>query len=190
MFVGELLRRVLPEMEPGVRMLDLCAAPGGKTTDAAASLRERFGDRFSLLANEVMRNRFTILRGNVRSWGDPRVGVTSLDPAAFGRESGVFDILLTDVPCSGEGLFRKDPRALEDWSPETGVKAAPAFSGPRPAATPCCPGWSPVRDSMPRCCAKTATEWPPAILSASSAPSCPSPSTRPPPSMTWTVRRP
>ena len=164
MFVGELLRRVLPEMEPGVRMLDLCAAPGGKTTDAAASLRERFGDRFSLLANEVMRNRFTILRGNVRSWGDPRVGVTSLDPAAFGRESGVFDILLTDVPCSGEGMFRKDPRALADWSP--------------------------VRDSMPRCCAKTATEWPPAILSASSAPSCPSPSTRPPPSMTWTVRRP
>lgn len=119
MFVGELLRRVLPEMEPGVRMLDLCAAPGGKTTDAAASLRERFGDRFTLLANEVMRNRFSVLRGNVRSWGDPRVGVTSLDPAVFGRESGVFDILLTDVPCSGEGMFRKDPRALAEWSPET-----------------------------------------------------------------------
>ena len=119
MFVGELLRRVLPEMEPGLKMLDLCAAPGGKTTDAAASLRERFGDRFTLLANEVMRNRCSILRGNVRSWGDPRVGVTCLDPAVFGRESSVFDILLTDVPCSGEGMFRKDPRALEEWSPET-----------------------------------------------------------------------
>lgn len=119
MFVGELLRRVLPGMAPGVKMLDLCAAPGGKTTDAAASLRERFGDRYSLLANEVMRSRFAILRGNVRSWGDPRVGVSNLDPAVFGRESGVFDILLADVPCSGEGMFRKDPRALAEWSPET-----------------------------------------------------------------------
>ena len=118
MFVGELLRRVLPDMHPGVKMLDLCAAPGGKTTDAAASLRERFGDRFSLLANEVMRNRFAVLRGNVRTWGDPRVGVTCLDPAVFGGESGVFDILLTDVPCSGEGMFRKDPRALAEWSPD------------------------------------------------------------------------
>ena len=118
MFVGELLRRVLPEMDPGVKMLDLCAAPGGKTTDAAASLRESFADRYTLLANEVMRSRFAILRGNVRSWGDPRVGVTSLDPAVFGRENSVFDILLTDVPCSGEGMFRKDPRALAEWSPE------------------------------------------------------------------------
>ena len=119
MFVGELLRRVLPQMEPGLKMLDLCAAPGGKTTDAAASLRERFGERFTLLANEVMRNRFSVLRGNVRSWGDPRVGVTCLDPAVFGREDSIFDILLTDVPCSGEGMFRKDARALEEWSPET-----------------------------------------------------------------------
>ncbi len=119
MFVGELLRRVLPQLQPGVKMLDLCAAPGGKTTDAAASLRERFGECFTLLANEVMRNRYAILRGNVRSWGDPRVGVTNLDPAVFGRESAVFDILLADVPCSGEGMFRKDPRALAEWSPET-----------------------------------------------------------------------
>ena len=119
MFVGELLRRVLPEMEPGLKMLDLCAAPGGKTTDAAASLRECFGDRFSLLANEVMRARYAVLRGNVRTWGDARVGVSSLDPAVFGREESVFDILLTDVPCSGEGMFRKDARALEEWSPDT-----------------------------------------------------------------------
>lgn len=119
MFVGELLRRVLLQLHPGVKMLDLCAAPGGKTTDAAASLRERFGERFTLLANEVMRNRYAILRGNVRSWGDPRVGVTNLDPAVFGREREVFDILLADVPCSGEGMFRKDSRALAEWSPET-----------------------------------------------------------------------
>ena len=119
MFVGELLRRVLPEMAPGIRVLDLCAAPGGKTTDAAASLRERVGDAFTLLANEVMRPRFSILRSNVRSWGDAQVGVVSRDPAVFGAEGPCFDIIIADVPCSGEGMFRKDPRALAEWSPET-----------------------------------------------------------------------
>ena len=126
MFVGELLRRCLdgkvsgaPAAGPGVRMLDLCAAPGGKTTDAAASLRERFGDAFSLIANEVMRTRYGVLRSNVRTWGDPRIGVVSRDPAAFGAAGSLFDILLADVPCSGEGMFRKDPRALAEWSPET-----------------------------------------------------------------------
>ena len=117
MFVGELFRRVLDRFGPGLNVLDLCAAPGGKTTDLAASLRERFGDRFSLLANEVMHNRFGILRSNVRTWGDPRVGVVSRDPSAFsGKE--VFDIIVADVPCSGEGMFRKDDKAVEDWSPE------------------------------------------------------------------------
>ena len=125
MFVGELLRRVLdgkagvPAALPGLRVLDLCAAPGGKTTDAAASLRERFGERFTLLSNEVMRPRFSTLRSNVRTWGDPRVGVVSRDPAAFGAAGPLMDILIADVPCSGEGMFRKDPRALEEWSPET-----------------------------------------------------------------------
>lgn len=125
MFAGELLRLCLDgkaggtELGPGVRMLDLCAAPGGKTTDAATSLRERFGDRFTLLSNEVMRKRFSVLRSNVRTWGDPRVGVVSRDPAEFGKAGPMFDILLADVPCSGEGMFRKDPRALAEWSPET-----------------------------------------------------------------------
>ena len=119
MFVGELVRRVLDRFGPGVTALDLCAAPGGKTTDLAASLRARFGDRFSLLANEVMRSRFGVLRSNVRTWGDPRVGVVSLDPSAFSRTEGVFDLMVADVPCSGEGMFRKDEKAVADWSPET-----------------------------------------------------------------------
>ena len=83
MFVGALLRKVLDRFDAGLNVLDLCAAPGGKTTDLAASLRERFGDRYSLIANEVMRNRFGVLRSNVRTWGDPRVGVVSRDPSAF-----------------------------------------------------------------------------------------------------------
>jgi len=118
MFVGALFRRVLDRFGTGVSVLDLCAAPGGKTTDLAASLRESFGDGFSLLANEVMHSRFSILRSNVRTWGDPRVGVVSRDPSAFSGKP-VFDIIVADVPCSGEGMFRKDEKAVEDWSPET-----------------------------------------------------------------------
>ncbi|MBO4586171.1 MAG: hypothetical protein J5675_06170 [Bacteroidales bacterium] len=117
MMVGQVFRKILPEFGPGVQVLDLCAAPGGKTTDLAASLRESFGDSFSLLSNEVMRNRYGILRDNVRVWGDPRVGTVSRDPSAFGSEP-VFDIVLADVPCSGEGMFRKDPTAVADWTPQ------------------------------------------------------------------------
>ncbi len=100
-----------------VRVLDLCAAPGGKTTDLAASLREAFGDGFVLVANEVMKARVGVLDDNVARWGDPNVVVTSVDPAAFARLAGYFDIIVADVPCSGEGMFRKDPRAREEWSP-------------------------------------------------------------------------
>ena len=105
-------------VSPGDRILDLCAAPGGKTTDIAASLRERFGDRFTLLANEVMRSRYGILRSNVETWGDPRVGTVSRDPSAFGQ-TPLFDVIVADVPCSGEGMFRKDAQAVAEWSPAT-----------------------------------------------------------------------
>ena len=112
-----LLRQLSGELSPGVRMLDLCAAPGGKTTDAAASLRNLFGDGFCLIANEVMRQRFGVLQDNVERWGDPCVGVISRDPSAF-VGSPLFDIILADVPCSGEGMFRKDPVAVKEWTPE------------------------------------------------------------------------
>lgn len=100
-----------------IRVLDLCAAPGGKTTDLAASLREACGDGFVLVANEVMKARAGVLADNVARWGDPNVIVTSADPAAFARLEGWFDVIVADVPCSGEGMFRKDPRAREEWSP-------------------------------------------------------------------------
>ena len=119
MFVGALFRRLLPEvLRPGIRVLDLCAAPGGKTTDLAASLRESCGGDFLLVSNEVMRARSRILLDNVAVWGDPNVVVTSVDPAAFASLRGYFDVIVADVPCSGEGMFRKDPRAREEWSPE------------------------------------------------------------------------
>lgn len=119
MYPGHIFRKHLSEFGPGVRVLDLCAAPGGKTTDLAASLREAFGDKFQLVSNEVMKARAGVLRDNVARWGDPNVQVTSADPAVFGSQMpGCFDIIVADVPCSGEGMFRKDPKAVADWSPE------------------------------------------------------------------------
>lgn len=118
MFVGHVFRQLLPLLEPGATVLDLCAAPGGKSTDLAASMRECWGDSFSLLANEVMRNRFGVLRSNLDTWGDPRTGCVSRDPSAFG-DSPLFDIVVADVPCSGEGMFRKDAQAVAEWSLQT-----------------------------------------------------------------------
>ena len=125
MFVGHLFRKYLPAGS-GLRVLDLCAAPGGKTTDLAASLREALGDKFELTANEVMKARVSVLADNVGVWGDPNVTVTSADPAVIGRlMKGYYDVIVADVPCSGEGMFRKDPRAVAEWSPELpGICAA------------------------------------------------------------------
>ncbi len=120
MFVGHAFRHLLagldrPAGRP-VRVLDLCAAPGGKTTDMAASLREAFGDDFLLVSNEVMKARAGVLADNVALWGDPNVVVTSDDPRAFAGLPGFFDVIVADVPCSGEGMFRKDEEAQRQWS--------------------------------------------------------------------------
>ena len=120
MFVGHAFRHILkglhvPSGRP-FRVLDLCAAPGGKTTDLAASLRETLGDAFILVANEVMKARAGVLADNVALWGDPNVVVTSDDPSAFAGLPGFFDVIVADVPCSGEGMFRKDEEAQKQWS--------------------------------------------------------------------------
>ena len=118
MFVGHMFRKILSgrNFQGPVRVLDLCAAPGGKTTDLTASLREAFGDGFILVSNEVMKQRAGVLADNVALWGDPNVVVTSDDPRAFAGLNGFFDIVVADVPCSGEGMFRKDEEAQKQWS--------------------------------------------------------------------------
>ena len=117
-FRKELLENHLDSLGRPLRVLDLCAAPGGKSTDLASSLRDCLGDRFVLVSNEVMKGRAAVLSDNIAVWGDPNVVVTSCDPSAFASLEGFFDIILADVPCSGEGMFRKDQRAREEWSPE------------------------------------------------------------------------
>lgn len=111
MFVEQIIRKYVTE--PSV-MLDLCAAPGGKSTHARSVLP--VGSL--LVANEVIRNRSQILAENLIKWGHPDVVVTNNDPADFVSLGNFFDVILTDVPCSGEGMFRKDPASVQEWSPE------------------------------------------------------------------------
>lgn len=111
MFVEQVVRKYITE--PTVA-LDLCAAPGGKSTH----LRSLLPEGSFLVANEVIRNRSQILAENIIKWGHPDVAVINNDPADFASLENYFDLILTDVPCSGEGMFRKDPGAIEEWSPE------------------------------------------------------------------------
>jgi NOL1/NOP2/fmu family ribosome biogenesis protein len=94
-------------------ILDLCAAPGGKSTH----LISLFPDSL-LVSNEVIRSRAAILEENISGWGSPNTIITSCDPSKFQKLNSFFDFILVDAPCSGEGMFRKDPKALEEWSPE------------------------------------------------------------------------
>jgi SAM-dependent methyltransferase len=109
MFVERVLSHYVKDP---VTMLDLCAAPGGKST----LCRSVLPDGSLLVANEVMRNRSQILAENLIKWGHPDVIVTNNDPADFTSLTNLFDVVLTDVPCSGEGMFRKDEVAVEEWS--------------------------------------------------------------------------
>lgn len=115
MFVGWLLRRWRDELPEVCRILDLCAAPGGKTTHLASIV----GPSGVVVANEVIRSRAKILAENVQKWGSGNVAVVSNDPAEFGdRLPAFFDAVLVDAPCSGEGMFRKDPGSRTEWSPK------------------------------------------------------------------------
>lgn len=113
MFIEQAFRSAVLNDTP-IRVLDLCAAPGGKSTHLLALL-----NRQSLLvANEVIANRNYILRQNLARWGKANIIVTQNKASDFGRLTDFFDLVLVDAPCSGEGLFRKDKAAVQEWSEE------------------------------------------------------------------------
>lgn len=111
MFVEQAVRQHLTNAQVA---LDLCAAPGGKST----LLRSLLPDECILISNEVMSHRAQVLAENITKWGHPRCIVTSNYPADFTPLGRLFDLILVDAPCSGEGMFRKDEVAIAEWSPE------------------------------------------------------------------------
>ena len=111
MFVQRVLKQYVPT---ACTMLDLCAAPGGKSTLARAALPEGS----LLVSNEIVRSRAQVLAENMTKWGHPDVVVTQNAPMDFTPLTNVFNVILADVPCSGEGMFRKDADSIGEWSME------------------------------------------------------------------------
>ncbi len=98
----------------GKRVLDMCSAPGGKTTIYSTAV----GEEGLVVANEYVRSRANVLADNVRKWGMGNVLVTNNAPEHIAQFEGWFDMVAVDAPCSGEGMFRKEEVAREDWSEE------------------------------------------------------------------------
>ena len=111
MFLEEALKQTVDLTKP-LRVLDLCAAPGGKST----LIQSVISASSLLISNEVIKTRVNILAENITKWGAANVIVTNNDPADFQRLENYFDVIVVDAPCSGSGLFRKDPDAIEEWS--------------------------------------------------------------------------
>lgn len=112
MFLEQAFRQI--EQTDNRTVLDLCAAPGGKSTHLLSLLNETD----LLVSNEVIRSRVSVLDENIRKWGHQNVVITCSDPADFSELSSMFDVIVVDAPCSGEGLFRRDASAIEQWSVE------------------------------------------------------------------------
>ena len=110
MFIAHVIKHFVHEP---VRYLDLCAAPGGKTTATIQALPQQS----MVVANEIVPPRARVLADNVIRWGNPRCAVTSNAPTQIGKFTHFFDVIAADVPCSGEGMMRKDDEAVAQWSP-------------------------------------------------------------------------
>ncbi len=119
MSIEAALKDLFPS-ERELTVLDLCAAPGGKSTLLASFLN----GNGVLVCNEVIRSRAQILKENIDKWGYANVLVSNNDPRDFKKLPGVFDVIVCDAPCSGSGMFRKDPKTANHWSPEAVVHCA------------------------------------------------------------------
>ena len=108
-FIAHIIRG---EAVEGGRILDMCAAPGGKTTIYSSAV----GEEGLVVANEYIRSRANVLADNVRRWGMGNVVVTNNAPEHIAAYKGWFDVVAVDAPCSGEGMFRKEEAARVDWS--------------------------------------------------------------------------
>jgi 16S rRNA C967 or C1407 C5-methylase (RsmB/RsmF family)/NOL1/NOP2/fmu family ribosome biogenesis protein len=111
MFLEQALTQLCDLSQP-LTVLDLCAAPGGKSTHLLSLLNSQS----LLVSNETIRSRSHILTDNIMRWGQPNSIVTNNDPKDFARLENFFDVIVADAPCSGSGLFRREPEAIAEWS--------------------------------------------------------------------------
>jgi NOL1/NOP2/sun family putative RNA methylase len=119
MFLEQYYLAIAPTEKP-MKILDLCAAPGGKSTHIASI----FGNNSLIICNEVIGSRASILEENLTRWGNINTWVTCNDPKHFSKLNDFFDVIVVDAPCSGSGLFRKDKGALDEWSEHAVVHCA------------------------------------------------------------------
>ncbi len=111
MFLEQALHQTVDLSQP-LRILDLCGAPGGKSTHVQSLISKES----LLVTNEVIKNRVSVLVQNVIKWGCENVIVTNNDSKQLATLEGYFDVIIVDAPCSGSGLFRKDAEAIKEWS--------------------------------------------------------------------------
>ncbi|MEO6610622.1 MAG: Fmu (Sun) domain protein [Chitinophagaceae bacterium] len=111
MFLEQALKQTL-DLSKNLKLLDLCGAPGGKSTH----IHSLITPGSLLVSNEVIRSRANILKENIIKWGTENVVVTNNDPRDFSRLENYFDAIIVDAPCSGSGLFRRDPDTIAEWS--------------------------------------------------------------------------
>jgi len=113
MFLAFAMKQIV-DLSQKLQVLDLCAAPGGKST----LIQSLISPESLLVSNEVIKTRVPVLYQNITKWGRANGIVSNNDPSHFKQTPGFFDIVVIDAPCSGSGLFRKDPEAAEGWSPD------------------------------------------------------------------------
>lgn len=111
MFLEHALRHAI-DLRQDLRVLDLCASPGGKSTLVSSLI----STESLLVSNEIIRTRVPVLADNITKWGPANTFVCNNDPRDFKRLEGYFDAVIVDAPCSGSGMFRKDPDAINEWS--------------------------------------------------------------------------
>lgn len=116
MLLAEVIKQIKAQLTSHMHVLDLSAAPGGKTT----LLDQELPIDALIIANEIIPKRAHILRENVLRWGSDRIRVTHNSPTEIGQLGENFQFILVDAPCSGEGMFRKDDMARTEWTPESG----------------------------------------------------------------------
>lgn len=111
MFIEEAIKQCI-DLNESIMALDMCAAPGGKSTHISSLI----SNDSLLISNEVIGSRASILVENLTKWGNANIVVTNNDPEHFQSLNNCFDLVLLDAPCSGEGMFRKDHESVNEWN--------------------------------------------------------------------------